>query len=489
MGETTRRQFIIGSGMGAAVAALPHNLCAEKPDRIAAANLLCEHQRNPMGIDIASPRLSWQVVTTDARSRDQRQTAYQILVASTPELLAHHVGDVWDSGKIVSAESVLVSFAGKPLQSFEQNCWKVRLWDRQGHASSWSEPATIGSAMVGPGPWKAQWIEAPSTFLKQHEPAIQSSIPLGKWIWPVSQSRVYLRKFFDVPPAKQLVRALMQAHCENEFRTFLNGQAVALAPCTETEGSCAVEVTTLLQKEQNFWGVKAYQSNDPYRFSAAFRAGLQLEFSDGTRQYVASDESWEYGIMGTYFQNADPPDWQANRSVGSWSGGTIAVEIHPRLLRHSLYLRREFSLRSPVRSARLYATACGLYDLRLNGKPVGNARLAPGCVEKVQYYQTYDVAGALHDGSNVLAVTTGSGWLNSRYYGDMFAHQAQFLASLRVELADGSIVEEGTGPEWKIQLSPLTDNDLQWGNATTRARNCPGGICRDTTITRGCRPP
>jgi alpha-L-rhamnosidase len=474
MGETTRRQFLIGSGMGVAVAALPETLCAENPDHIVAANLLCEHQRNPLGIDIAAPRLSWQIMATDASSRDQRQTAYQVLVASTPELLARHVGDLWDSGKIVSSESVLVSHAGKPLQSFARVCWKVRLWDQQGHASSWSEQATIETAIVESGPWKAQWIEAPVAFLKQYEPQIQSSIPLGKWIWPVSQSRVYLRKFFDLPPAKQLVRAVMQAHCENEFHTFLNGQAVALAACTEANGGCAAEVTTLLQKEHNFWGVKAYQSNDPYRFSAAFRAGLQLEFSDGTKQYVLSDESWEYGTMGSYFQNADPQDWQANRSVGSWGGGPISVEIHPRLLRHSLYLRRDFSLRSPVRSARLYATARGLYDLRLNGKPVGNARLAPGCVEKVQYYQTYDVTRALRDGSNVLAATTGSGWLNSRYYGDMFAHQTQFLASLRVELADGSIVEEGTGPEWKLQLSALTDNDLQWGERYDARKELPG---------------
>ncbi len=473
MVKTTRRRFIIGSGMGVAATVLPQDLYSQERSSILAAHLLCDKQQNPVGIDIPSPRLSWQVVTASGSISNLKQTAYQVLVASTPKLLSRGIGDRWDSGRVASSQSVLLPYAGKPFKDFEQSWWKVRLWDQDGHRSSWSEPATVELGIVDPDLWKAHWIEAPSTFLKQHEPSIQQSIPLGKWIWPVSQSRAYLRKFFDLPQ-KQLVRALMETHCENEFHVFLNGQAVAVSQYKEGGESCAVDVTKAVRERDNFWGVQAYQSDNPHQFSAALRAGLQLEFSDGTMQHVLSDGSWQFGIMGSYFQNADPKDWQLKPSVGSWSDGTTAVEIHPRLLRHSLYLRREFSLQSPARSARVYATARGLYELRLNGKPIRDVRLAPGCMNKAQYYQTYDVTDSLHEGKNILAAITGSGWLNSRYYGDMFAHQLQFLAYLRMELADGSLVELGTGPEWKLQLSALRDNDLQWGERYDARKELPG---------------
>src|SRR5271167_1354532 len=68
-------------------------------------SLRCEYLQNPLGIDSVRPRLSWQLV---GDTRGVRQSAYQILVASTSELLARNTGDLWDSGKIPSSDSIQI---------------------------------------------------------------------------------------------------------------------------------------------------------------------------------------------------------------------------------------------------------------------------------------------------------------------------------------------------------------------------------------------
>src|SRR5580704_12680516 len=77
-------------------------------------NLRCEYLHDPLGIDAPKPRLSW-IMQSDRRGT--MQTAYQILVASSPELLARDKGDLWDSGKVRSDESAQVEYGGAPLQS------------------------------------------------------------------------------------------------------------------------------------------------------------------------------------------------------------------------------------------------------------------------------------------------------------------------------------------------------------------------------------
>lgn len=103
-------------------------------------DLECEHLRNPLGIDVTAPRLSW-ILHDDEALRGLKQTAYHLLVASSPEKLAAGKGGLWDSGRVESDQSVLVPYAGKALASYQDCYWKVRVWGSRGKASAWSEPA------------------------------------------------------------------------------------------------------------------------------------------------------------------------------------------------------------------------------------------------------------------------------------------------------------------------------------------------------------
>ena len=144
------------------------------------ADLRCEHLENPLGIDAVKPRLSWKLEDS-AASRGQRQTAYQILVASSPDLLEKIRGDLWDSGKVVSDKSVLVDYAGAPLDSRHACWWKVRVWDMREAPSAWSEPALWTMGLLCTNDWQAQWISTPrGTGNGKSEPWFRNSFVLPK---------------------------------------------------------------------------------------------------------------------------------------------------------------------------------------------------------------------------------------------------------------------------------------------------------------------
>ena len=139
-------------------------LCAGLSDTINAAApavevkyLKCEYRANPLGIDVVNPRLSWIL---ESAIRGQRQSSWRVLVAAAPDNLKNDKGDIWDSGKVDSGESVNVEYGGKPLESGMSCWWKVMVWDKDGKPSAWSEPARWTMGLLRKEDWKAEWIGA-----------------------------------------------------------------------------------------------------------------------------------------------------------------------------------------------------------------------------------------------------------------------------------------------------------------------------------------
>ena len=122
---------------------------------VATKNLRCEYLTNPLGLDEIRPRLSW-ILTSEKRA--EKQTAYQILVASSVRRLESNQGDLWDSGKVNSDKSSQIIYEGQPLVSREDCFWKVRAWDRNGRPGAWSSIAHWEMGLLAPADWKAQWI-------------------------------------------------------------------------------------------------------------------------------------------------------------------------------------------------------------------------------------------------------------------------------------------------------------------------------------------
>ncbi|MBI2929175.1 MAG: family 78 glycoside hydrolase catalytic domain [Verrucomicrobia bacterium] len=122
---------------------------------LAVRDLRCEYRVNPFGLDIVKPRLGWALVSNQ---RGQKQTAYHILVASTPQLLGRDQSDLWDSGKVASDQSFQVEYAGKSLLSQSRCHWKVRVWDKAGKASPWSAAGAWTMGLLKPEDWTAKWV-------------------------------------------------------------------------------------------------------------------------------------------------------------------------------------------------------------------------------------------------------------------------------------------------------------------------------------------
>src|ERR1017187_3409212 len=156
-------------------------LASLSPDR-----LRCEYLDNPLGIGTPQPRLSWVL---ESKQRAEKQTAYQILAASSEALLKSDSGDLWDSGKVMSDQTLHVVYAGKALGSSQRCYWKVRAWDKDGKASAYSRPASWDMGLLSPQDWQGQWIDRTTDTNSLPAPLLLRAFTLdGK----IKQARPYV---------------------------------------------------------------------------------------------------------------------------------------------------------------------------------------------------------------------------------------------------------------------------------------------------------
>ena len=153
----------------------------------------CEYHTNPLGIDVLQPRLSWKL---ESDRRAQKQNAYRILVASTPEILKRDQGDLWDSGKVCSDRSNQVVYQGKPLSSRQRCYWKVMSWDQDDKPSAWSTPAMWSMGLLSRSDWQAEWIgydKVPANPVVEH-----SEIVILKALYGLAKNRAKQVDISDV---------------------------------------------------------------------------------------------------------------------------------------------------------------------------------------------------------------------------------------------------------------------------------------------------
>ena len=367
--------------------------------------LRCEYRNDPLGIDAAKPRLSWII---NSELRGEKQTAYQVLVASAPELLAKDLGDLWDSGKVSSEEQNQIEYCGKPLESRTACYWKVRTWDQDGKASAWSKPASWSMGLLKPGDWQAKWIGV-------SEPPHQY-------------------------PELRIVKAVLQAADDAAAETLDVTRQVA-EKITNNRLSVAVKADVL---------------------------GLP----------GAADPKVKRKLLVDYEIGGEPQPQTVVKEGAELILGAPLVWPLPRCL------RKEFTAdRGTVRRATVYASALGLYELRLNGNKAGDHLLAPEWTnyhKRVQY-QTFDVTGLVRSGVNVLAADLGNGWYCGGWQHwkkelrNIYGTEPFFLAQLEIEYADGSrqvVVSDST---WKGTTDgPLRFAGIYEGESYDATKEMPG---------------
>jgi len=248
-------------------------------------DLRCEYQDNPLGIDIAQPRLSWKLASAQ---RGVVQSAYQIRVTDTSDVL-------WETGKVLSHQSIHVPYGGSVLHSGQRCTWRVRVWNGNDRPSAWSEPAWWEMGLLHPSDWHAHWI-APGW---QEDPNTQRPCP-------------YLRTTFSVDGPVSRARAYITSL--GLYELFLNGQRVGDAYFTPGYTSYhrrlqyqTYDITALLQQNENAIGVilgdgwyrgklgsgPGGSPRNTYGERLALLVQLHLRYADGHEQFVLSDEGWQ----------------------------------------------------------------------------------------------------------------------------------------------------------------------------------------------------
>lgn len=252
------------------------------------ANLKCEYLTNPLGIDTLTPRLSWQIKT---ERQGARQTAYRLLVASTPEQLETNQADIWDSEKIASDKSVHIEYDGKSLSSRQRVYWKVQIWDEE-DAISESDTARFEMGLLKQSDWQAEWVGTNLTG------GARSMVPVP-----------YLRKGFTLDD--EIASARLYITALGVFECFINGQRVSediFAPgwtdYAKQVQYLTYDVTDLLQAGDNVigailgdgWavGYLGWLGRQNYVDRPQLLAQLEITRQDGTMQTIVTDSSWQY---------------------------------------------------------------------------------------------------------------------------------------------------------------------------------------------------
>ena len=293
------------------------------PD-LKAVDLKCEMLVNPVGIDAPSPRLSWKL-QSDARGLSQ--TAYRLLVASSKEKLAAGQADVWDSGKKSSDLSVLIPYAGPELQSSRYYYWKVQVWTNKGNEPVESETASWATGLLTENDWKnSRWI------------GLDRAMPWDEEKTHARLSARYFRNEFNC--AKPVRQALLHISGLGLYELWINGgrigeQVMTPAP-TDYRRSILYnshDVTSSIKEGQNALGVivgngRYYamrQNYKPYKWAnfgyPKLRVILKIEYEDGTKQTIGSNERWMMTANGPIVSNNefDGEEYDARKEFPGWN--------------------------------------------------------------------------------------------------------------------------------------------------------------------------
>ncbi len=429
---------------------------------------------DPMGIALSAPRLGWRLASS---ARGQAQTAYQVVVASSRALADQGRGDVWDSGKVAGAQSVDVPYGGPALKSGRRYFWRVRVWDAQRRRGAWAKVSVFETGLAA-GDWKASWIGSPATT-----PAFTGA----HWIWypegdPASSEPVstrYFRRTVDLG-AGAITSGLFSLTADDQFVLYVNGTRIGASPqVTDSwrQGQL-FDVTTALHPGANTIAIEATNTSAS---PAGVLGHLHVERAGAAAADVVTDGSFKAAQTvpaGWEQPGFDDSAWPAVKDAatygsGPWGSG-VAQPAPP-----VPYLRHGFQVSKPVAAARLYISALGLYEARINGRRVGDDHFAPGWTDytKRVNYQTYDVTGLLHRGDNAIGALLGNGWYSGQvgFAGShIYGQQPWLLAQLRVDYKDGTSATVGTDSSWTTAASPLLSSDIYAGE-TYDARNAQAG--------------
>ena len=464
-----KKKILLLVALVAAIAALHITAGAKK----AIVNLRTCYQQNPLGME-ETPDFSWQMI--DDQQYCARQKAYRIVVATSPEALKKEEY-VYDTGKVDSDLSVCIPYTGAALKPCTRYYWKVYVWDERDKMTSSKEEAWFETALMSPEGWAgAEWIGSSEKVLSKYigmgeihldftidEGSHQATLvmgcrddrnyvmveittenpdqPLLKLIQVVDGKESVVR---DQNIADLLPKAVQhQKHhlclkflAENYYRSY--GFDITLDGKDINQGKYA-------PKEASRLTVQPHPDDLSYIYCRLYSIGFRQ--SEGQRARFEGLHIIEPFHQALLYESKEVYDVQGNGSLRVWSPG----EEHSAPM-----LRKKFKIEKPIKSARLYATARGIYEVMLNGRAVAEDFFNPGWTDyrMRQNYNTFDVTKLVEQGDNAIGVTLGTGWYtgtaaHTPLWSNQYGTEISFLGKLVITHTDNSVTTVTTSPEWR----------------------------------------
>jgi alpha-L-rhamnosidase len=290
----------------------------EKPS-MRITDLKVENMTGPVNLDVRAPALSWRLVPTDESSRNLSQKSWQVMVASSPELLGKDKPDLWNSGMIDSSDVMQVIYAGKALHSRQQCFWKVRISDQDKKLSEWSETASFTTALFDKSDWNgAQWIglkEDTCTSALRSRSFLTFTMKLPEM--RTSHPSPLFRKQFRVSGKISRAMAYVSGLGYNEL--YVNGEKSGENVLDPGQTNYDVrafyvthDITRMLRKGDNVIGVML--GNGFYGQSIAFadwlnygtprlKCKIWIEYKNGEKDSLVTGVDWKAGTGAIMFNN------------------------------------------------------------------------------------------------------------------------------------------------------------------------------------------
>ena len=259
-------------------------------------DLRCEKLTNPLGIDRTTPMLGWKIKSA---SQADIQTHYRILAATSIDKLNENNGDLWDSGKIKSAEQVAINYQGKALKSGDMVYWKVKTWTQKEGELPWSDAATFSIGLLNTTDWQGQFI---------------SFNPMG--VRNV-QSPIFWKRFnINETNKKYLLHVNSLGYHEVHLNGKKIGDAVLQPAVSQTDKRsliCTYDLSGLIQAGKNdlvLWLSEGWCRTDGANRlcqTPTLRAQLQeINLAGESIDVLATDDTW----MARESGYASPGSWR-----------------------------------------------------------------------------------------------------------------------------------------------------------------------------------
>lgn len=440
--------------------------------------LKVEYRSNPQGIDETNPRLGWILAANNPAARGLKQSAYRVIVASTATGAASLKGDLWDSGKVDSGDSVLVPYGGKHLTSGMEAFWRVQVWDQAGAESPWSETARWSMGLLSAGDWKAKWIGRDETGIYLHPGSPFATLRPARWVWfgeptPTQSVTRWFRATVNLPADRAIRHAMFVVGSDKGAELRINGRFVGRQSSTTIPE--VLDAAWSLKSGENLIEVKAATKGDG---RAGVIGTLKVEFTAGEPVLFSSGAGW-----------------QASQSEGGpWSAAVVLAEYGAKPWGNAGFddenalparmLRKEFTVGGGLKRAVVCYSGLGTSELYVNGAKVGDAVLSPGLTDysKRVFYVTHDLTGQLKAGKNALGAWLGSG----RYHpprsrtpiGTQGYGYPKLLLQLELEYADGNRETVVSDETWKLTTDGPIRTTNEYDGEEYDARMEPAGWSR-----------